>query len=165
MKKGKFLVTIQSYDTFSCYICSSSNWQCSGYDLNVSPSAGPFQGPWSLHNIRSWSAVCGVYTHRERCAGLFNCRFPAELCIATYNMVFDFQSGTILPGRSVVCLAAITPSRLRPYNLLGSLDVNSICKIPPTAISTSLLLCNVQDRTETPVCLQIVLNNNGTWVQ
>jgi hypothetical protein len=96
---------------------------------------------------------------------LFNCRLPAELYIATYSMVFVFESGKTLPGRSVVCLAATTPCPLRPYNLLGSLDKHCIYNIPQTAISTSSLLCNVQGSTETSVCLQIVLNINGTGVQ
>jgi hypothetical protein len=115
-----------------------------------------------VDSIGGWTAVCGAYTHSERYADLFNCRLPAELCIATYNMVFVLESGTTLPVRSVVSLAATTPCRLRPCAVLGSLDIHCIYNIPRTAISTSSLLCNVQNTIDTSVCLQIMLNNNGT---
>jgi hypothetical protein len=143
----------------------SSNKQYSAHDRNGSPSAIPFQVFWSWLNIRSWTAVWGAYTHRERYGDMFNCRLTTELFIASYNMIFVFGSSTILPVNSVVCLAATTPCRLRPYNLLGSLDIHCIYNIPQTAISSSLLLYNVQRRTDTSVCLQIMLNNIGTWMQ
>jgi hypothetical protein len=87
-KQGKLLFTIKSYVTIACYRWRPSNWKCVAHDRNGSPSAGPFQSSWSWHNIRAWNAVCGAYTHRERYADLFSCRLPAELCTATYSMLF-----------------------------------------------------------------------------
>jgi hypothetical protein len=72
------------------------------------------------------------------------------------------ESGMTLPDRSVVNLAATTPCRLRLCTVLGSLDIHSICNIPRTAISTSSLFCNVQNTIDTSVCLEIMLNSNGT---
>jgi len=118
--------------------------------------------PLADYTIFEFVLLCVEPTHRDRYADLFNFRLQAELCIATYNMVSVFESGTSLSGRSVVSLAATTPCRLRPFTLLGNLDIHCICNIPRSAISTSSLLCNVQNTIDTSVCLQIMLNNNGT---
>ena len=73
-----------------------------------------------------------------------------------------FESGTTLPDRTVLSLEATTPCRLQLCTVLGSLDIHCICNITRTAISTSSLLCNVQNTIDTSVCLQIMLNSNGT---
>jgi len=165
MKKLKPLVMTHNCETISCYTSRSSNCQCIAHDRNGSPSAGPYQSSWSWHNIRGWTAVSGAYRYSERYADLFSCRLPAELCIATYNMVIVFERGKTRPVLSVVRLAATTPCRLQLCTVLERSASHCIWNIPRTVISTSSLLYNLQDKIDTSVCLQIMLNNNGTWVQ
>jgi len=57
--------------------------------------------------VMALDAVCAPYIHSERYADLFNCKLPAESCIATYNMVCVLGHSAV--GHSVISLAATTP--------------------------------------------------------